>query len=157
VAALRDFRIDTRAIQDGAWIRVNESLYGDLEILTRGFTDEFVDANKQRTKHLASRYGGDSDRIPNADMRELNASLLREYLVLDVRNLTDDDGEVVKAAEFHGLLGDPAYGQLARACWDAAGRVSTQSAEQLEGAVKNSHRLSRSNSNGEQHPTYDRS
>jgi hypothetical protein len=153
VAVLRDFRTDTRAIRDGTWVRVNEALYGDLEILTRGFTDEFVDANKARTRHAAARYGGDPERIPNSEMRDLNAGLLREYLVLDVRNLLDDDGEVVKIAEFHGLLGDPAYGQLARACWDAAGRVSTMSAAQLEESVKNSLRLSKSNSNGELQPT----
>ncbi len=145
---LSEFRVDTHALNDGIWIRVSEATYGDLEILSRGFTDEFIDAQGATLTRAAERYGGERTRIPNSDMRILNADLLRRYLVIDVRNLTDDNGEPVSIAEFHQMLSDQAYGRLARACWEAAGRVSTQSLSQLDAASGNSARPSRPNSNG---------
>jgi hypothetical protein len=137
MARLSEFRVDSRAIADGAWVRVDDALYGDLEILTRGFTDEFVDAQTARLARAANAYNNDQTRIPNAERRKINASLLRDFLVLDVRNLTDDDGHAVACDAFHAMLDDPAYFRLARACFEAAGRVSTQSEAQLRAAQGN--------------------
>jgi hypothetical protein len=138
MARLKDFRSDTRAISDGAWIRVNEALYDDLEINTRGYTDDFVDAQAQRLARAAERVNGDLNRIPNAVRREINAALLRDFLVLDVRNLQDDDGNPVSRDQFLDMLSDPAYFRLSRACFEAAGRVTTQSVAQVEAAAGNS-------------------
>lgn len=138
MAKLSDFRSDTRAIQDGAWVRVNEAIYDDLDIRTRGYTDDFVDAQTARLTRAAEPYGGDRDRIPNAIRRTINANLLREFLVLDVRNLADDDGKPLTQEAFLLLLDNPAYHRLSRACFEAAGRVTTQSAAQVEAAVGNS-------------------
>lgn len=138
MAKLSAFRADTAAIQDGAWIRVNEAFYDDLEIQTRGYTDAFVDAQTLRLIRAAEPFGGDQTRIPNAERRDLNAGLLREFLVLGVRNLLDDDGQPVELAGFLEMLDKPAYQRLARACFEAASRVSTQSARQIVNAVGNS-------------------
>jgi hypothetical protein len=137
VVSLAEFRADTRAIQDGAWIRVNEAAYGDLDIMTRGFTDEFVDAQNARLAKAAEPYGGDRSRIPNAEQRRINATLLRDFLVIDVRNLMND-GQPVEVEAFHALLFDPAFTRLARACWDAASRVTARSQAQMEAAAGNS-------------------
>lgn len=144
---LSEFKTDTRAINDGSWIRVNEALYGDLEILTRGFTDDFVDANNARMGKAAQDYGGDRTLIPNSELRRLNASLLEDFLVLDVKNLKRGE-TAVTVADFHAMLYDPAFNRLARACWDAAGRVSTRSMAQLENARGNSLPPFASGSNG---------
>ena len=139
MAKLSAFRSDRKAIVDGAWVRVNEALYDDLEILTRGFTDEFVDAQTLRLQRAAEPYAGDQTRIPNALRREVNAGLLRDYLVLGVRNLIDDDtGDPVTLDAFLTMLDDPQYFRLNRASFDAAGRVTTQSAKQIEHAMGNS-------------------
>jgi len=138
MAKLSDFRSDTKAIQDGAWIRVNEALYDDLEIQTRGYTDEFVDAQTLRLARAAEPFNNDLTRIPNAVRRTINGDLLREFLVLGVRNLADDDGEPVTRDDFLAMLGDPAYYKLARACFDAAGRVTSKAAEQVKAAMGNS-------------------
>lgn len=138
MATLKNFRKDTRAINDGAWVRVNEAIYDDLEILTRGFTDEFVDAQNRRMAYAAERYNGDRGQIPNAVQRDINAALAREFLVLDVRNLTDDDGTPLGLDAFLATLNDPAYLDLARACFDAASQVSRRAALQLKAAVGNS-------------------
>ncbi|MDR3474428.1 MAG: hypothetical protein P4M09_22495 [Devosia sp.] len=138
MAKLASFRTDTRAIQDGKWIRVSEALYDDLEILTRGYTDAFVDAQTARLTKAATPYDGNQTQIPNAERRQVNAGLLREFLVLDVRNLMGDDEQPVTRDAFLAMLDDPAYGRLARACWEAAGRVSTQSVAQVAAAAGNS-------------------
>jgi hypothetical protein len=138
MAKLSMFTSDTRAINDGTWIRVNEALYGDLDILTRGHTDEFIDAQNARLRQAAQPYNNDPDRVPNAVRRDLNASLLRDYLVLDVRNLVDDDDAPVSKDQFIAMLDQPDYSKLARACWDAAARVTALSKEQLDAAKGNS-------------------
>lgn len=138
MAKLSAFRSDTKSIQDGMWIRVDEMLYDDIEILTRGYTDEFVDAQTARLARAAIPFGGDQARLPNATRRQINAQLLREFLVLDVRNLKNDDGTDVTIGDFLDLIADPAYYRLSRACFDAAARVTAQSADQLAAAVGNS-------------------
>jgi hypothetical protein len=144
---LSEFRTDTRAINDGVWIRVNEAAYGDLDILSRGFTDDFVDAQNARVTKAAEPYGGERTRVPNSEMRTINASLLEDFLVLDVRNLRDGE-RVVEVAQFHMMLYDPAYNRLARACWEAAGRVTTRSEAQVKAASGNSHAPFASTSTG---------
>jgi hypothetical protein len=138
MVSLSEFRSDTRAINDGVWIRVNEASYGDLEIKSRGFTDDFVDAQNTRLGKAAEAYNGDRTRLPNSELRKINASLLEDFLVLDVRNLTDGD-QVVPVAVFHTMLYDPAFNRLSRACWEAASRVTTRSEAQIKAASGNSH------------------
>lgn len=144
---LSDFRTDSRAIADGTWLRVGPA-YGDLEILTRGFTDEFTDAQTARLARAAEPYNGDVTRIPNAERRLINAGLLADFLVLDVRNLVGDDGQAVTREAFGELLGEAQYGRLMRACWEAAAKVSALTAVQLEAAMGNSARPSGSTSLG---------
>ena len=138
MVSITEFRTDTRAINDGTWIRVHEGAYGNLEILSRGFTDEFIDAQTARVAKAAELYGGNKERIPNSQLRSINASLMEDYVVLDVRNLTDEKGEPVSVKDFHSMLYQPGYGRLARACWEAAAAVSNRSQAQMEAAVGNS-------------------
>lgn len=142
MAKLSDFRSNSRAIQDGAWVRVNEAVYGDLEILTRGFTDEFIDAQNAALDKAAERFDKDRSRIGNAELRAINAGLLREHLVLDVRNLSDDDDQPVSIDKFHEMLADAEFAKLSRACWEAANKVSNMSKKQLDAAMGNSQQLS---------------
>lgn len=135
MAKLKDFRTDTQAINDGVWIKVGAE-FDDLEILTRGFTDQFFDAQEARLERAAQAYGGDRAKIPNAERRTVNASLLEDFLVLDVRNL-DDEGKPVSKEDFYSMLYTPQYGMLARACWSSAGKVSSMSAEKLKVALGN--------------------
>jgi hypothetical protein len=138
MAKLSSFLIDTRATADGAWIRVNEALYDDLEILTRGYTDEFVDAQAARQRKARMDLTlSENDPLPNAVARKLNASLLRDFLVLDVRNLTADDGSAVTIEEFHAMLDQPEAQRLARACWDASAKASVRTKEQADAALGN--------------------
>lgn len=148
MAKLSDFRSNSKAISDGVWIRVNEGLFGDMEILTRGFDDRFIDAQNSRLKKAAGKYANDRERIPNSEHREINATLLQEFLVLDVRGLEGDDGNPIDIKSFYVLLHDEDYSALTRACWEAAQRVTSMSQVQLEEALGNSHRRSQSTSNG---------
>jgi hypothetical protein len=148
MVSINEFRADSKAINEGDWVRVDSARYGDLEILTRGFTDDFIDAQNARTEKLAESFMGDRTRILNSDMRKMNASLIEDYLVIDVRNLTDEKGEPVSVALFHAMLYQPEYARLARASWAAAARISTRSVAQMEDARGNLPKPSASASNG---------
>lgn len=137
MAKLSAFRTDVRAINDGIWITVDERLFDDLQIQTRGFTDEFLDAQAARIQAAADRHEGDRARIPNAEMRRINAGLVREFLVLGVRNLQHDDERPVTLDEFLAMLDRAEYARLHQACWKAAGKVTTRTAAQLETAAGN--------------------
>lgn len=134
---LSEFQSDMRAIQDGVWVRVNEA-YGDLEIQVRGFTDEFHDRRTAMTIAAAEPYNGEREKIPNAETRKINATLMEQFLIIGVRNLTDKDNNPVTVEQFHKLLFQPDYGRLSRMCWEAASRVSARSIAQVEAAAKNS-------------------
>ncbi len=147
MADLKEFQVDTRAIADGVWIEVNPAAYGDLEILSRGFTDEFVDAQNRKMTNAAEQYSGDRAQITNSQLRSINASLLEDYLVVNVRNLTSS-GQPVPVEDFHSMLYKPEFHRLARACWEAAARVTTRSVAQIETAKGNSPARSESGSAG---------
>lgn len=136
MAKLKNYRTDSNAINDGRWIRVGAN-YEDLEIFTRGFTDEFHDAQTALLRTAAIPYGGDETQIPNGERRTINASLLETHLVSDIRHLDDDDGQPVTVKDFHSMLYMPNYTMLARACWVAAGKVSNLTEEQLKAALGN--------------------
>jgi hypothetical protein len=137
MAKLSAFRSDTRAINDGIFVPVDPVRHPGLEIRTRGFNDDFVDAQNVRLAAAAEKYEGNRGSIPNSEMRKINGDLLREFLVLDVRGLEDDDGKPVSLEEFHGFLGQQEYQKLSQACWTAAGRVTTRTAEQIKVASGN--------------------
>lgn len=150
MAKLSDFHTDARAIRDGLWVRVDATRYGDLEIFTCGFTDEFLDAKNELELAAADRLNVPRDRpLPNAEQRQINAELLERFLIKDVRNLTDEKDQPVTVQQFHRYMYLPDYNKLAAAAWQAAGKVSSLSTKQLEQAMGNSVRPSMSNSNGQ--------
>lgn len=129
-------KVDTRAMSDGRWVTVGGS-YGDLKIYSRGFTDEFYDAQTAKLANATQMFGGAQADIPNAIRRRINAELLQEFLVLDVRNLMAGEA-AVPVADFHAMLFQADYVKLAAACWQAAARVSSMTKEQLDSAEGNS-------------------
>lgn len=137
MAKLSSLKIDSAAINDGRWVEI-EQIPG-LRIKTRGFTDQFVDAQNRRLSQAAEKFRGDVTRIPNAIRREINTGLLTDFLLLDVDGLFSDDAETVKISldEFRQLLGNPDFSALSRACWEAASLVASGAAEQVEAAEGN--------------------
>jgi len=150
MAKLSDFVTDARAIKDGLWVRVDPASFGDLEILSAGFTDEFLDAKTELESAASERLNiGPGRQLPNAEQRKINAELLERFLIKDVRNLYDEKNELVPISEFHRFMYLPTHSRLASAAWRAAGRVSNMTAKQLEQAVGNSVTLSSHTSNGQ--------
>ncbi|OAZ69010.1 hypothetical protein SRCM100623_02316 [Acetobacter pasteurianus] len=135
--SLADLKTDSAAIADGKWVKIDK--YPGLEIKSRGYTDKFVDAQAQRLRKAAERFRGDVSAIPNAMRRNINAGLLRDFLVLDVKGLHHDREKKnpVTVEEFKELLGNPDYRELMAACWEAAALVTTQASEHAEEAEGN--------------------
>lgn len=137
MAKLSKFRTNSRAIQEGEWIVLGDE-YDDLEILTRGFTDAYFDAQAAKQRRAAVSLGGDVNKLPSAVRRAINVECLIQHVVLDVRNLTDDNGNTITAEQFHTLLKDPDYAELVVGCYSAASRVGQRRKAELEDAVGNS-------------------
>lgn len=134
---LKEFETDSSVINDGKFVKVDG--YEDLEIKTRGYTDQFLDARTRRLKKAAEKCDGDIDLIPNAERRKINAELLRDYLVLDVKGVWHDKDKqhAVTAEEFRALMGDPRYDRLTSACWRAVGQVQVVATHQQQDAEGN--------------------
>ena len=136
MAKLSQLKQDHAAITEGEWIRVGDE-YDDLEILTRGITDLYLDAQAAKQRRAAVGFGGAADRLPVAIRRQINVECLIAHVVLDVRNLTDDAGQPVSFAQFKDLLHDRDYTPLVSACFLAASQVGRRVAADVEEAVGN--------------------
>lgn len=142
MAKLGNFKINSKARKDGEWVRPGEE-YEDLEILTRGLTDTYFDGQAARQRRAAVAYNGNVDKLPLAERREINLDLLIEHVILDVRNLTHDDGKTpVTFAEFKVMLRDPDYAELGLACFAAASQVGRRRQADVEDAIPSSERPS---------------
>ncbi|MDO9712456.1 hypothetical protein [Paracraurococcus lichenis] len=133
---LARFEQNYTAITEGAWIRVGEE-YGDLEIQTRGFTDQYTDAQTRRQRQAAKAYEGDVSRLPVALRRKINIDCLCDFVLMGVRNLTVQ-GTPVDFPTFCNLLKDPRYAPLVEASFRAVNRVGQQLEADIEDAVGNS-------------------
>ena len=131
MAKLSAFRADTRAIESGEWIAPGEE-FDDLEILTRGYTDAYRDAFAAATRKAGRKFNGDTNRIPSADQRSIMVDALIEHVVLDVRNLADDDGNSISIDGFRNVLRDPAYPDVLNAVLRAAAQIQTRRADDFK-------------------------
>lgn len=137
MAKISSFRVDTKAIESGEWVSPGEE-FDDLEILTRGFTDAYTDSRSARTRKAAIPFGGDVSKIPSVVGRNILVDCLVRHVLLDVRNLQDDDGESVKFPAFCTMLGSGDYPDLLRAAVQAANKVGVAKATDTADAVGNS-------------------
>lgn len=133
---LLKLRRDAQKVQDGEWIRPGEE-FEDLELKIRGYTFEFTDARAERFRAAARKYGGDINKVKGKESHAIVVSTIRDYLLLDVRGVQDQDGNPVTVEVFGQLLGDLNFQLLVKACIDAAGQVGQEKIEDDEIAVKN--------------------
>lgn len=136
MARLSSFRVDSKAIEDGQWISPG-SEFDDLEIKTRGVTDQYNDARNAKMRRAAIRFGGDITKVPSAISRGITVDCLIEFLLLDVRNIVDDEGKPISFGPFCDMLHLPDYIDLVVACLKAAAIVGLSKANEIEDAKKN--------------------
>ena len=133
---LSELKTNSAAIQDGIFVKVPG--FPGLEIKTRGYTDEYIDARNRMNREIADQNGG---TVSNAQARKVNAELLKEYLLLDVKGLFNGPGpeeNPVTVDHLKTLLDKPEYSRLARACWAAVGAVQVAAEKQTQDAEGNS-------------------
>jgi len=133
MAKLSRFRTDSRAIDEGEWITLDE--WDGIRILTRGWNDDYADAQARQQRQAALGFGGNTDRLPSAMKRKINIECLIRHVLRDVDNLTDDDGRKVDFAEFADLLRNPDYADLVLACFAAASQVGQRRSFDIEEAA----------------------
>jgi hypothetical protein len=125
MASLSKFKQNVTKIKDGTWITLGDE-WDSLEVLTRGFTDTYNDAHRQKLRRAAIKYSGDVSKIPGAESRKIIVQLLIDHTLLDIRNLKDQDGNDVKIDVFKELLLDPAYPDLYLAAFQAANILTSE-------------------------------
>jgi hypothetical protein len=152
LAKLSAFKIDSRKVEQGEWIQPGEE-FEDLEILTRGFTDVYEDAKNGRLRRASVGFGGNQNKIPNAIRREIVVDCLIKHCLLDVRNLSNGDGDAITFTEFCELLRSGDYPDLVNAAIAAASQVGMRRAADVEDAVGNLETPSDASSNGANSPT----
>lgn len=133
MTSLSRYKSNLTKINEGTWITLPDS---GLEIETRGFTDAYNDARISRLRRAAARFGGDTTRIPNTDVRKLLVDLLIEHCLLGIRNLQDETGKEVSLDTFKELLYEPAYTDLYDGVLSAASIVTAEREADLESGKK---------------------
>lgn len=133
---LKDVVKNSAAIKNGEWVALGEE-FGEVEVLTRGLTDPFLDAQAAKQRQAAKGFGGEVARLPVATRRKINIDCLNKHVLLDVRGLTDDEGRALTIDEFKDLLYDPAYEELVTACFLAAKQVGERRDDDLGDAAGN--------------------
>lgn len=130
MAKLSNFRQDSAAIESGEWVTLTE--YDNLRIKTRGFTNQYKDAMALRRRRAAQSLGGDEAKIPAGILRAITVEALINHLLIDVADLTDENGEAVTFEAFCNLLRNPDYEPLGLACIEAAQRVGKRQGYDME-------------------------
>ncbi len=132
------FKQDGDAIENGEWTSLGEE-FDDVEVLTRGFTDAYFDAQATKQRKAARGFGGDVDKLPNALRRKINTECLIKHVLVapGVRNLVNDDDSPVTFEQFCEMLESPDYRTMLHGCFRAAGQVGQLRTADLEDAAKN--------------------
>lgn len=136
MARLAAFKVDSHAIETGQWVSPGEE-YDDMELLVRGMTDAYFDAQAAKLRRASIAFGGDAAKVPNATHKQIRAECLAQHVFLDVRNLNGPDGEAITADQFRSLLLNPDYSELVVAVIKAASQVGRGAAEELADAKGN--------------------
>jgi hypothetical protein len=133
---LLKLRRDAQKINDGEWVRPGEE-FEDLELKIRGYTFEFTDARAERFRAAARKYGGDIAKVKGKESHAIVVSTIKDYLLLDVRGVVDQDGTPIDVDKFKELLSDMNFQMLVRACIEAAGQVGQERLDEDGNALKN--------------------
>lgn len=133
MANLKSFK-RASSFKDGAWKKPDADR--DLEILTRGLTEAYYDAQESRQRKAAKGFGGDVSQLPIALKRKINVECLIDKCLMEVR-LKDDDGKDVSFDEFCDAIRDPDCVDLYNAAFTAAAMVSSDRASDAEEATGN--------------------
>lgn len=147
MARLSAFKVDSKKIESGEWVKPGED-WDDLEILTRGHTDKFIDSQAGRLRRAAKSMGGETEKLSLAIKRAVLIDCLIEFCLLDVRGLSDDEGNKITFDQFTELLRSGDYPSLVTAAIFAAAQVGNKRSAEIEEAVKNLSAPSEPTSNG---------
>ncbi|MBP2302520.1 hypothetical protein [Azospirillum picis] len=133
MANLASRKRSSTAYTAGVWKRPDPDM--DLQILTLGMGDDYLDMQAAKQRKAAKGFGGDTEKLPAAMKRKINIECLIACCIRDVK-FKDDDGNDVSFEEFLEFLRDPEYPDISNAAFTAATMATADreaDAEEAEG------------------------
>lgn len=125
--------IDEDVSTAGRWVQPDPD--HPMRIKTRGFTDEYFDAQARMQRSAAKGFNGDTERLPNAMKREINAKCLLKHSLVDIENCVIG-GKALSIDEFGDLIQTERGKKLLGLAFTAAGmahEANTAEAKEAEG------------------------
>ena len=126
--SLDDLLVDESVSKDGRWVRPDPDR--PLEIKTRGFTDDYSDAQARMQRAAAKGFNGDTDRLPVAMKRDINTKCLIKHSLVDVRGCVVG-GEELNFEAFCDLIQEKRGAKLLGLAFTAAAMANAQSAARV--------------------------
>jgi hypothetical protein len=133
---------------EGDWIAPGGDM-DDIEFLTVGFTDRYIDAQAVAHRRLARAYGDDIGRVPVAALRKVNLECLLKHAVFGIRNLKDENDQEVTWEQAKKMVFEARFKPLGDGMFAAARLAGSRRAVDLEDAEGNSGKSSGTSSNGD--------
>jgi uncharacterized protein YukE len=133
MANLASRKRNSTAYTSGVWKRPDPDM--DLEILTLGMGDEYLDMQAAKQRKAAKGFGGDTEKLPAAMKRKINIECLIACCLRDVK-FNDDDGNPVSFAEFCEFLRDPEWAGALDSGFNTWLATSADRASTFEGYVQ---------------------
>jgi hypothetical protein len=160
MAKLASLRRDKNALTNGVWIKPDPTNFPDLELLVRGKDAAFYDALSLRYRELvrAAREAGAltarqglNDLVPSA-VQQTEDSLMLDRLLLDVRGLDGEGGEITVAG-YRRMAVDEEYRPMLDLAREAVAIATDRRAADAKAAEGNSAMSSATAPNGVAPPT----
>ena len=130
-------RRDPSVFKSGEWVHLPGDEFDGAAILTRGFTDAYMNAKNAAFRRVSSAYGG-AEKVPVEKNREVVINAMVDHVLLDVRGIEDDAGQPITLDAFVACLRDqPSYEYLYTAVIAATAMAGVKRAADIEEAAGN--------------------
>ncbi|MFL7901575.1 hypothetical protein ACJ41P_10610 [Azospirillum argentinense] len=126
--------LDEDVSSAGRWVQPDPDL--PLRIKTKGFTDEYFDAQARMQRSAAKGFNGDTERLPSSLKRDINAKCLLKHSLVDVENCVIG-GKSLTIEEFGDIIQTERGKRLLGLAFTAAGMAHDAQKAEHEAAVGN--------------------
>ncbi|MBP2233082.1 hypothetical protein J2847_006417 [Azospirillum agricola] len=133
-ASLDALLVDENVYIDGRWVQPDPDL--PLRIKTKPLGDEYADAQARMQRKAATGLGGDTEKLPVAVKRSINAKCLINHALMDIENAVVG-GQALDFEAFCALIQEKRGQKLLGLAFTAATMATEAEAEEVKEAEGN--------------------